>query len=216
MRRCVATDVFVIAPIRLHRENLAAALDAADDVRVVGDAATLNEALPRLQHLERPAVAVLDARLPADVDLPAPSAAEPETKLVAVGVPESEAVAWIEAGISEFVPPEGSLEDVVGALERAAEGQLAMSPRGTAHLADRVRSLAADSPMPEGRLTSRETEVLELLADGLANKQIAQRLSIQEQTVKNHVHNVLVKLGVNRRAEAAAQTRRRGRRSPDL
>jgi two-component system nitrate/nitrite response regulator NarL len=210
----MATDVFVIAPIRLHRESLAAALDAADNVTVVGEAATLNEALPRLRHRERPAVAVLDAPLPADVDLPVPPTPEPETKLVAVGVPESEAVAWIEAGISGLVPPEGSLEDVVIALKRAAEGELAMSPQVTAHLADRVRRLAADSPMPEGRLTSRETEVLDLLVDGLSNKQIAQRLSIQEQTVKNHVHNVLVKLGVNRRAEAAA--RRRRRRSPGL
>jgi two-component system nitrate/nitrite response regulator NarL len=210
----MATDVFVIAPIRVHRETLAAALEAADNVKVVGNAATLREALPRLRHLERPAVALLDAPLPADVDLPVPPAAEPETKLIAVGVPESEAVAWIEAGIAGFVPPDGSVDDVVSALERAAEGELAMSPQVTAHLADRVRRLAADSPTPEGRLTSRETEVLELLADGLANKQIAQRLSIQVQTVKNHVHNVLVKLGVNRRAEAAAQTRR-GRRRPE-
>lgn len=208
----MATDVFVIAPIRVHRESLAAALEAADDVKVVGDAATLREALPRLRHLERPAVALVDAPLPADIDLRVPPAAEPDTKLVAVGVPVSEAVAWIEAGISGFVPPEGSVEDVVRALERAAEGELAIPPQVTAQLADRVRRLAADSPMTEGRLTFRENEVLDLLAEGLSNKQIAQRLSIQEQTVKNHVHNVLMKLGVNRRGEAAA--RRRSRRSP--
>lgn len=208
----MATDVFVIAPIRLHRESLAAALEAADNVKVVGNAATLREALPRLRHLERPAVALLDAPLPADVDLRASPAAEPDTKLVALGVPASEAVAWIEAGISGFILPDGSVEDVVRALERAAEGELAMPPQVTAHLADRVRRLAADSPMPEGRLTLRENEVLDLLAEGLSNKQIAQRLSIQKQTVKNHVHNVLVKLGVNRRGEAAA--RRRRRRSP--
>lgn len=214
MARRVATDIFVIAPTRLHRESLAAAIDAADSVRLIGDAASLNDALPRLRDLSRPAVAVLDARLPADVDLPAPPVTEPETKLVAVGVPESEAVAWIEAGVSGLVPPEGSFEDVVAAVERAGEGELAMPPQVTTHLADRVRDLA-DTTMPEERLTPREAEVLELLADGLANKQIAQRLSIQTQTVKNHVHNVLAKLGVNSRAEAAAKARRRRHSPPD-
>lgn len=203
----MATDVFVIAPIRVHRESLAAALDAADEVRLLGEAATVKEALPQLRDRARPAVAVVDARLPGDVDLPVPSEVAGETKLVAVGVPESEAVEWIAAGVSGFVPPEASLKDVVGVLEEAAEGQLAMPPQVTAHLADRVRRLAAGSPMHEERLTAREAQVLELLADGLSNKEIGQRLSIQEQTVKNHVHSVLVKLGVSRRTEAAARTR---------
>ena len=209
----MATDVFVIAPVRVHRESLAAALDAADEVRLIGDAATLKEALPQLRDRARPAVAVLDARLPGDVDLPVAPEVERETKLVAVGVPDSEAVEWIEAGVSGFVPQDGSLEDVVDVLGRAAGGQVAIPPEVAPHLADHVRRHGADPPTAEGRLTAREAEILELLADGLSNKEIGQQLSIQVQTVKNHVHSVLVKLGVSRRTEAAAQTRRRqGRR----
>jgi DNA-binding NarL/FixJ family response regulator len=87
----------------------------------------------------------------------------------------------------------------------------------TAHLANRVRGLAAESAnsIPEGMLTSRQVEILDLLAEGLSNKQIAQRLSIQVQTVKNHVHSVLVKLGVNRRSEAVARMRKQARDWPN-
>lgn len=203
------TDVFVVAPIRVHRESLAAALETVEDLRVVGDAATLDDALPRLRDPRHPLVALVDGALLADLVLAAPLATEPELKLVAVGVPESEAVAWIEAGASGFVPPDGSLDDVIDAVERVAHDQLAASPQVAALLANRVRRLAAESPdgNPDARLTSREAEVLDLLTDGLSNKQIARRLSIQVQTVKNHVHSVLMKLGVSRRAEAAARMR---------
>lgn len=136
---------------------------------------------------------------------------------MAIGVPEDEAVAWIEAGASGFVPPDGSLEDVIAALKKVAENELAAPPQVTAHLAKRVRALAAHSPdpMPEERLTCREAEILELLGRGLSNKEIGQRLSIQVQTVKNHVHNLLVKLGVTRRAEAVARMRQQRRTSFD-
>lgn len=207
------TDVFVIGPIRLHRESLSAALDAAANVRVVGDASTVEEALPQLRALEGSAVALLDAPLPIDADFPlVAAAADPEMKFVAVGVPDHEAVSWIEAGISGFVPPDATLEDAIVALENVANGQMTASPQVTAHLATRVRRLATESPesSPDEQLTSREAEILELLSEGLSNKQIAHRLSIQEQTVKNHVHHILVKLRVNRRADAARTRRWRG------
>lgn len=203
------TDVFVVAPIRVHRECLSAALETVETVRVVGDAATLDEALPQLRDRVDPVVALVDGGLLGDLVLAAPLATEPELKLVAVGVPESEAVAWIEAGASGFVRPDGSLDDVIDAVDRVAHGQLAASPLVAALLANRVRRLAAASPdgNPDARLTPREAEVLDLVTDGLSNKQIAHHLSIQVQTVKNHVHRVLMKLDVSRRAEAAAHMR---------
>ena len=78
----------------------------------------------------------------------------------------------------------------------------------------RELSAAVAGPDPEARLTRREVEVLELIEEGLSNKLIARRLSIQEQTVKNHVHNILLKLGVSRRTEAVAAMRSRTRGSP--
>jgi two-component system, NarL family, nitrate/nitrite response regulator NarL len=207
------TDVVVVAPIRVHRESLSTVLDANTHIRVVGQARTLEETLPQLTDGQGAPVALLDGPPLGDLVVAAPLTIEPQAKIVALGVPESEAVAWIEAGASGFVPPDGSLGDVIVAVEKVADDELAASPQVTARLASRVRLLAAESPpsIPDGRLTTREVEVLELLAEGLSNKQIAQRLSIQLQTVKNHVHNVLVKLGVKRRAEAAARARRRQR-----
>jgi two-component system nitrate/nitrite response regulator NarL len=211
------TDVLVVAPVRLHRESLSAVLDVAANLTVVGEAATLDEALPQLRDCERPTVALLDGPPLDDLEIAAPLVSERGAKLVAVGAPESEGVAWIQAGASGFVPPEGSLEDVIVALERVADDELAAPPQVAADLAARFRRLAAESPdsVPEVRLTPRQTEVLDLLAEGLSNKEIARRLSIQLPTVKNHVHELLVKLGVSGRGEAAARTRRRGRQTPD-
>jgi two-component system nitrate/nitrite response regulator NarL len=209
------TDVLVVSAIRVHRESLAMALNA-QSVSVLGTAATVAEALPRFRDLGAE-VAVLDARSPEDVNLASPASAEPEMKLLAVGVREDEAVDWLEAGVSGYVSPEASLERLAGAVASVARGEIVTSPEVTTHLLRRVRRLAAEVPeaTEEGRLTRREAEVLGLIAEGLSNKVIAKRLSIQEQTVKNHVHNILIKLGVHRRAEAAARMRRRRRRSPD-
>jgi two-component system, NarL family, nitrate/nitrite response regulator NarL len=206
-------DVFVVSPIRVHRETLSAALDEVTALEIVGEAETLDEALPRLRHNQRPSVALLDGPPLGDLVLAWPLSTGQESKLVAVGVPEDEAAAWLEAGASGVVPPDSSLDDLIVAVERVADDELVAPPRVKAQLAGRVRGPGAEVPslMSEPLLTSRETEILNLVGDGLSNKEIAQRLSIQVQTVKNHVHNVLAKLGVNRRADAAWIQRRRRR-----
>jgi DNA-binding NarL/FixJ family response regulator len=208
------TDVFVVAPIRVYRETLSTALNEAESISVVGTAATVAEALPRLRHLV-PDVAVVDASVPEDVDLSSLAPATPDVRLVAVGVREDDAVDWIEAGVSGYIPPEASLEDLAGAVASVARGEFAPPPEVTARLIDRIRRLSSEMPgaAERARLTPRQTEVLELVAEGLSNKQVAQRLSIQEQTVKNHVQRILRALGVHRRGEAAARLRRRDCRS---
>jgi two-component system nitrate/nitrite response regulator NarL len=204
----VTTHVFLIGAVRIYREALSAALASTSSVTVVGEAATVDDALPLLRRLAHDAVVLLGAPLPAESDVSL-AAAEPQAKVVAVGVPEDEAVRWIEAGVSGFVPPEASLDDAIAALASVAKGQMAASPQVSADLASRVRALAAASrePTPLEQLTARQAEVLELIVEGLSNKQIAQRLSIQEQTVKNHVHHILVKLDVRTRTEAVARAR---------
>lgn len=207
----VTIDVFVVAPVRIHRENLCGALKRAENLNVVGTAATLADATPRLLEL-RPQVALLDAKKLEHLDFPPSAAADPAAKLVAVGVPESEALSWIEAGVSGYVCPEASLEDLTFAIARVARGELVTSPEIAAHVLRRARKPAGDAfAVDDGRLSPREVEVLDLVAEGLSNKAIGRRLIIQEQTVKNHVHNILLKLGVHGRAEAAARVRRRER-----
>lgn len=206
-------EVFVIAPIRVHRESLSTALSNIESLSVVGTAATVAEALPHLRDLG-PDVAVLDAPMPEDLDFPATMTAEPEVKLLAVGVREDEAVDWIQAGVIGCVPRDASPEDVAVAVASVARGEVITAPAFQAHILRHIRRFAAEAlgAAGEARLTPRQNEVLDLVAEELSNKQIARRLSIQEQTVKNHIHNILVRLRVHSRREAAARVKRRARR----
>jgi two-component system nitrate/nitrite response regulator NarL len=193
LRERPVTNVVVVAPIRVLRESLAATLEARTNLKVVGKAVTLDEGLGTLRNLDGPAVGLLDGTLLSDLMLNIPLAGEPEPRLLALGVRQDEAVAWIEAGAFGCFPPEGSLDDLVFAVERVARNELVASSQVTAHLANRVRRLTAESPAAfDGeRLTARQMEIAELIAEGLSNKQIARQLSIEVQTVKNHVHHIL-------------------------
>jgi two-component system nitrate/nitrite response regulator NarL len=139
--------------------------------------------------------------------------AAPQVKVVAVAVPDEDdhVIECAEAGVSGYVTRDGSVDDVVAMLEAVARDELPCSPRMAATLLRRVAALAANgaSHRPGRDLTSRELEVLELIEAGLPNKEIARRLVIQLATVKNHVHNILEKLEVDGRAQAAAAARAR-------
>jgi DNA-binding NarL/FixJ family response regulator len=141
-------------------------------------------------------------------------------KIVAFAVAEVDEVvlACAEAGVASYVPRDASIEDLVASVHRAARGEMLCSPRIAATLFRRVAALAAEvQPAAAAAvlLTRREREIVELIDGGLSNKEIAQRLSIEVATVKNHVHNLLEKLHVHRRGQAAARVRAAdGRRLP--
>jgi two-component system, NarL family, nitrate/nitrite response regulator NarL len=203
--------VLIVAHIRLYREGLAQMLQQEQRIRVVGTAVGADEAVTALQEHE-PDVVLLDMAIPDNVWLVrALVAAVPGTKVVALAVPEveREVIACAEAGVAGYVTREGSVEDVVEAVESVARGEMLCSPRMAATLLQRVATLALErSPGSiEARLTRRELEILDLIDQGLSNKEIARRLTIELSTVKNHVHNVLEKLNVSRRGEAAARAR---------
>jgi DNA-binding NarL/FixJ family response regulator len=125
---------------------------------------------------------------------------------------EDQVVACAEAGIAGYVDRDASLRDLVATVRSVARGELLCSPRIAARLMRRVAELA-DQPRPPqtpAHLTRREREVVALIDEGLSNKEIAQRLNIELPTVKHHVHNVIEKLGVRSRLQAAAHVRRRG------
>ena len=203
--------VLIVAEIRLFREGLADMLRDEPGVDVIGTAAGADEAVPLLRE-QHPDVVLLDVALPENAWLArALVAAVPGTQIVALAVPEIEesVVACAEAGVAGFVTREGSVEDVVAAVEAVARGETLCSPRMAASLLRRIATLALErSPESiESRLTRRELEILDLIDQGLSNKEIARRLTIELSTVKNHVHNILEKLNVTRRWEAVARVR---------
>jgi two-component system nitrate/nitrite response regulator NarL len=208
-----ALRVVIASDVRLYREGLARILAERPEIELAGTAplafAAERAALLRPRLLLADSAAVRAGRLVADV-----SAACAETLVVAFAVEEreKEVVACAEAGAAAYVPRDASVVEMVEILVGAANGEVRASPRMAAGVFRRVGVLAAEGKArAEGPpLTEREAEVRDLVARGLSNKQIAGRLSIRLSTVKNHVHNVLEKMRVSRRGEAAARVRATG------
>lgn len=135
----------------------------------------------------------------------------PPCCVVAVGLPDDDHVLlqWAEAGAAGLLAREASIEDLGNAIESAMRGELHCSPHVAGTLLRTVASRAAAERAAPTRLpiTPREAEIVRLIDDGLSNKEIAHRLGIALATVKNHIHNLLEKLRVARRSEAAARLR---------
>ena len=211
--------VLLIADIRLYREGLSAMLRRVNDLAVVAVAAGRDEALRAAAECQ-PDVIVLDAAMIAAPDALRELAAASLAPLVALDVPVTgdTMVTFAEAGVVGYVGREGSVDDVVRTIRSARRGDVACEPALAATLVRSVHSSAAHvqahppaivTTRPAlAALTAREQEIAILIAsEGLSNKEIAERLVIELPTVKNHVHNVLVKLGVRRRSQAAARMR---------
>ena len=207
--------VVIVADIRLYREGLAEILGRQSGITVVGTAADWPQSLARVRELE-PHVVLLDMAMPDSVlAVRSLAAAAPGAKVVALAVPEveREMIAYAEAGVVGYITREASLEELVEAIESAARGETILSPRLAATLLRHIAATAGErarADWMDARLTSRELEIVELIEEGLSNKEIARRLCIEVPTVKNHVHNILEKLNVNRRSEAAARVRKLG------
>jgi two-component system nitrate/nitrite response regulator NarL len=205
------TRVAIAADIRLFREGLAEIFARRDRFRVVGTARDVEEAV-ELARNQRAQVMLLDLAMPESRGaIRAILRASPETRVVGLAAPESdhELVAYAEARLSGYVEREGSLEDLEKAVELAARGEVHCSPRIASALARRLAALADDETPPEPTLglTARELQVVELVQEGLSNKEIAKRLCIELPTVKHHVHHILSKLDVTRRADVASKLR---------
>jgi two-component system, NarL family, nitrate/nitrite response regulator NarL len=137
----------------------------------------------------------------------------PRVAVVALGVSDEEqsVLGCIEAGAVAYVTRDGTLADLVDTVNRATRGESLASPRIVGVLMRRAAlSGRRGDRATVDALTSRELEVIRLIDQGLSNKEIASRLSIEVTTVKHHVHNILEKLSVHRRGEAAARVRAHG------
>ena len=201
--------VVIAVGVGLYGEALAQLLQARAKIEVASVASDIDEAVSAVIELA-PDVALVDATMRPE-GVRRILEVEPRVRVIALGIEavEREVVAWAEAGVNGYVMCNASSADVHVAVESVMREEVICSPRTTAILLRRVATLASErlSNPTVLRLTTREREVACLLEQGLSNKAIAQHLHIEVATVKNHVHSILEKLDVHRRAEAASRLR---------
>ncbi len=209
--------IFIADDNRLLREGLASMLAQQEDMIVIGAAASGSEAMEQIKTLH-PEVALIDIGMPDKDGIEVTQALHqdsPDVKVIILGMIDltDEIMACIEAGATGYVLKEGSFDYLVETIRSVHRGESFCSPEVTASLFSRIAELAG-ARMPKIakssiKLTGRELEVVTLIAEGLSNKEIAQRLFIETQTVKNHVHNLLDKLQLHTRLEAVQYARAR-------
>ncbi|HET6951725.1 MAG TPA: response regulator transcription factor [Acidimicrobiales bacterium] len=203
--------VFLLDDHEVVRRGVRELLEAqGDDIEVVGEAGTAEEAMGRIPAVQ-PDVAVLDVRLPDGNGVEVCReirSRHPEIQcLMLTSFADDEALFdSIMAGAAGYVLKQVRGSDLVDGVRRVAAGQSLLDPTVTARVLERLRR----GPEEEQgvHLTDQERRILDLLAEGLTNRQIGERLFLAEKTVKNYVSNLLMKLGMHRRTEAAVYAAR--------
>ena len=198
--------VFLLDDHEVVRRGLADLLQAEGDVEVVGESGSAVEATHRIPAL-RPNVMILDARLPdgSGIDVCRDvRAVDPTIKgLILTSYEDDEALfAAIMAGAAGYVLKQIRGTDLVDAIRRVDAGQSLLDPAVTAQVLERIRT-GIEEPKELKGLTDQERRILEYIAEGLTNHEIAQRMFLADKTVKNYVSSVLAKLGLERRTQAA-------------
>ena len=202
--------MFLLDDHEIVRRGLRDLLEAEDDLEVVGEASTAEQALGRIPAT-RPDVAVLDVRLPDGNGIEVCReirSRHPEVRcLMLTSFADDEALfAAIMAGASGYVLKQVRGPDLVDAVRRVGRGESLLDPTLTGKVLERLRTKPEQDEL--AGLTEQERRILELIADGMTNRQIAEEIYLAEKTVKNYVSNLLAKLGMSRRSEAAAYAAR--------
>lgn len=209
------TRVLLVDDQPLFRGALASVIAAQPDFEVVAQASNGHDGIDEaLKH--RPDVAVLDVDMPV---LDGISAAVvilerlPDTRVTMLSVSDSPTgvLRALRGGVQGYLLKDASPDDFVAALRRIAAGGVAIAPDLLSVLVSELRATSPSAPLDadDTDLSTRELEIMSLVADGLTNREIGQRLFITEGTVKNHVHHALQKLQVTTRGQAAAILRER-------
>jgi DNA-binding NarL/FixJ family response regulator len=203
--------VFLLDDHEIVRRGLRDLLTAEPDIDVVGEAGTALSALRRIPAL-KPDVAVLDVRLPDDDGVSVCReirSTHPETAcLMLTSYGDDQALLGaIMAGAAGYVLKQTCGTDLVSAVRTVAAGGSMLDAHATQRVMERLRERVA-SVDPLSALTEQEKRVLELIGEGLTNRQISERMVLSEKTVKNYVSSVLTKLGMQRRSQAAAYVAR--------
>jgi two-component system, NarL family, response regulator DevR len=198
--------VYLLDDHEVVRHGLRDLLEREGDIEVVGESGSALDAEHRIPAL-RPHVAVLDARLPdgsgIDVCREIRSVDPTIQALILTSYEDDEALfAAIMAGAAGYVLKQIKGTDLVDAVRRVAAGQSLLDPAVTARVLDRIRH-GPDQPDELKNLTHQERRILGLVAEGLTNREIAERMFLSEKTIKNYVSSLLAKLGMERRTQAA-------------
>ncbi|WP_326641640.1 response regulator transcription factor [Nonomuraea fuscirosea] len=203
--------VFLLDDHEVVRRGVAALLESEDDIEVIGEAGTAESAIARIPALV-PDVAVLDVRLPdgngVDVCREVRSRVPGLVCLMLTSFADDDALFdAVMAGAAGYVLKQIHGSDLVGAVRTVASGQSLLDPQTTAAMLHRLRDQAARKD-PLASLTEQERHILDLIGEGLTNRQIGERMFLAEKTVKNYVSNLLAKLSMQRRTQAAALSAR--------
>ncbi|HEX5512530.1 MAG TPA: response regulator transcription factor [Actinomycetales bacterium] len=198
--------IYLLDDHEVVRRGLRELLESQDDIEVIGESGSAQEAQRRIPAL-RPDVAVLDARLPdgsgIDVCREIRSRDESIKALILTSYDDDEALfAAIMAGAAGYVLKEVRGNDLIDGIRRVSAGQSLLDPAVTAQVLKRLRSGPEEDPRLAS-LTAQERKILGHIADGLSNRQIAEEMFLAEKTVKNYVSSLLAKLGMERRTQAA-------------
>jgi two-component system nitrate/nitrite response regulator NarL len=202
--------ILVVAEIRLICDVIAAILEDVPDMEVIAAVTSCEQAQNRAAECD---VVVMSSRLPQEQTLCLTAAITntcPAARILVMGLTgsESEILRYVEAGASGYVLKDDSVDDLLGAIRAAKDGKAFVSPEIAGVLVSRVAELSQRYARTNGwrrfyDLTSREQQVFGLIEQGCSNQEIADRLVIEVGTVKNHVHRILHKLGVDSRHQAA-------------
>ena len=205
--------VFLLDDHEIVRAGLTRLFERAGDIEVVGEAGTAEEGLSRIPPT-RPDVALLDVRLPdgdgVEVCREVRSRHPEISCLMLTSFADDEALFdAIMAGASGYILKQIKSDDIVEAVRLVAKGQSLLDPSVTATVLERLRK-GPEEDERLARLTTQERNILDLVAEGLTNRQIAEQVHLAEKTVKNYVSNLLSKLGMERRTQAAVYAARLG------
>ena len=205
-----AVRVFLLDDHEIVRRGLRELLESEGDITVVGEAGTAEEALARIPATA-PQVAVLDVRLPDGDGVEVcreVRSRHPEIQcLMLTSYADDEALfSAIMAGASGYILKQVKGSDLIDGVRRVAAGESLLDPSVTRRVLERLRTKPEDDEL--SGLTEQERRILDLIAEGLTNRQIGERMFLAEKTIKNYVSNLLSKLGMSRRSEAAAYAAR--------
>jgi DNA-binding NarL/FixJ family response regulator len=221
--------VLLVDDHTLFREGVASLLERATDLALAGEAAT-GEAAVRLATESPPDIVLMDLKMPGMGGIEATRAIlerAPHTGIIVLTMFEDDesVIAALRAGARGYVLKDADRGTLLRAIRAVARGEVLLSPAVARRVFDHLAGPGDAGPpavtttpaRPEGvdRLTPREMEVVQLITQGLRNREIAERLSISERTVGNHISSVFAKLSVRDRAEAIIHARRAGLGPPD-